>query len=445
MRPVRSPARPWLGWGWLLCLGACGDADAAVPVHPSATPEVHAAADVRESSTEPPLRAHTAEPRPTVLWVAGDVLTTDALRDYARSVEDPGAGFARILEPVARYWRNDGFVLANLETPMAQERRNALAGDAWTDDQLAPRFLQAPEWLADGLALAGVDGVTLANNHAMDQEASGLMETIDASRRAGLAVLGAGRAPDHHWPLVLGDDGATMAVLALYDGRRQRYLDPGDPARAFLDDAAFERVAALDAEHDAVVVIVHVLGELRDHTRDRWEEWALRLVEVGADAIVVHGTHVVLPAAFIDHPHEDRTVPIAWGLGNFVTDMGRDARPWRRGRDLPKTQSPRVRESLLARVELRTHGELEMRFVSAWMNDDRYVRWRGGLTGGDVVEFELLPMRACPDPVDLPPAWPSALQTEMRDWITRSRDYVVRHTGLQPSSCDADPPWLWLH
>ena len=374
------------------------------------------------------------------MWVTGDVLTTDMLRDYARSDGDPAAGFARIVEPVSAHWRDGGFVIANLETPLAAERRNALEGEAYRPDQLAPRYLQSPPWLAGGLARAGVHAVTLANNHAMDQEASGLMETIAACHRSGLAVLGAGRAPRQHWPLSVGDEGNEVAVLALYDGRRQRYLDPGDPARAFLDERAFELVRELDRTHAHVLVIVHVLGELRDHTRERWERWAERLVHVGADAIVVHGTHVVLPVRTLPGP-QDQPVPIAWGLGNFVTDMGRDARPWRRGRDLPKTQSPRVREGLVARVTFRPGEPAEMRFLATWMNDDRYVRWSGGLGEGEVITFSILPMSGCDEAVDLPTEWPEPRRGEMLRWIARSRDHVVRASGLGMSAC-GEPPWL---
>ncbi|HJL35237.1 MAG TPA: CapA family protein, partial [Polyangiaceae bacterium LLY-WYZ-15_(1-7)] len=437
----------------LLLLTACerGARPAAAaepePSPPSnAAPATEEGADAEdgtdaEDGSEPGAGTDAARPplRETVLWVGGDVLLTDMIRDWANAHDDPAEGFARILEPVARHWRADrgAFVLVNLETPVAERRRVPLEGGEVGPGGLAPRRLQGPRWLLPGLARAGVDGVVLANNHALDQEAEGLEETIAAAHRAGLAVAGAGTYPRHRWPLVLGDAGRRLAVVPLYDGRNQRYLDPGDAARSFLDEEGFAQVEAAAEAHDAVVVVVHVLGELRRRPRTRWRGWARRLVEAGADAILVHGTHVPMRVERLEG------VPVAWGLGNLVADMARRASPRVRFREaLPKIAAADVREGLVARVALG-EGGLELRFLGTWMNDDRFVRWRAALPGGDLIEFALLPLSSCEAPAALP-AWPAPWRAEVERWVARRRDHLFAVSGLQADRCGAEPTWLRL-
>lgn len=56
-----------------------------------------------------------------------------------------------------------------------------------------PFFFRAPYIAVHELKLLGVDAVTLANNHALDYDVSGLLDTLDALNDAGIAYTGAGR------------------------------------------------------------------------------------------------------------------------------------------------------------------------------------------------------------------------------------------------------------
>jgi poly-gamma-glutamate capsule biosynthesis protein CapA/YwtB (metallophosphatase superfamily) len=73
-----------------------------------------------------------------------------------------------------------------------------------------PFFFRAPPAAADWLAEIGVRWVTLANNHALDVGPEALMDTLDRSRAAGIAVVGAGGAEHRaRVPAVLDTDGAA--------------------------------------------------------------------------------------------------------------------------------------------------------------------------------------------------------------------------------------------
>lgn len=234
-------------WLVLLTLAGCSVVDAAPivpePVAPFATAPVEAIAPFANASAAPPRldEAPASAPRDTVLWVGGDVLDGEALRDFARTFDEPADGFAAILAPAAELWkREDAFVLVNLEVPIADTRRVAHGGSsAPAPGRLRRVHLQGAPWMCEGLARVGVDAVMLANNHALDQGHEGLAETIRCAHRAGMVVSGAGTHPARHGPLVLGDEGRELAVHTLYTG-----LDRSPP----LDRVASSRLRRRSAE-----------------------------------------------------------------------------------------------------------------------------------------------------------------------------------------------------
>lgn len=426
-------------WLVLVLVVGCSalDADAA-PVTPR--PARADRAPSPAASTEPPRPA-----RDTVLWVGGDVLDGEALRDFARTFDDPADGFAAILEPAAQLWReDDAFVLVNLEVPVADTRRIAHDGEGTSPaGRLRRVHLQGAPWMCEGLARAGVDAVMLANNHALDQDHQGLAETIACARRAGLVVSGAGAHPQRHWPLVLGDEGREVAVHTLYTGLDRRHVERGETERAFLDDEALALVRRSATEHDAVVVIVHVVAELAEEPEDEWREWASRLVDAGADAILVHGTHVPMAVERLGA----RRVPIAWGLGNLVSDMGRLSGPRRQA--ARKEENAATREGLLARVRVTGPGALELRLLPVFSLDDRFLRWHGALppmhgrdgTHAAEIGLSLWPLDACDEPARFPRAWKEPWRTELVAWVRERRDHVVASTGLVQAPC-GEIGWL---
>lgn len=426
--------RRWLILAWLGLLG-CGD---PAPSTDSDLGSRTPSAERRDPRLE--TRDPRPEPRaPISLWVTGDVLLSEAVRDSMHATEDPAAAYAQVLAPIARLWNDDpgAFVLVNLETPVAERRRRAIDAAEPVERGLRPVYLQGPPWLPEALARAGVDGVMLANNHALDQEREGLAETIAAARRAGLVVTGAGLHPEHRWPIVLGtDEGPSLAVLSFYDAHDKGWVDPGEAARSFLDDDAPALVASAAADRP-VVVVVHFVGELREEPMQRWRERVQRLIDAGADVVLAHGTHVPMAVERIDG------VPVAWGLGNFVADMGRQANPRSsRGRRLPKIRSPRTREGLVARVRVDGSGELELRFLPTWSGDDRFIRWHSSLPGEEV-QFALTPLAACGRALTLPEHWAEPWRSELGSWIDERRDHLIAVSQLEAEDCTpGDPSWL---
>lgn len=208
----------------------------------------------------------------------------------------------------------------NLETPV---------GPGGEEADKAITFRADPVLLRR-LAEAGVDVVTLANNHALDHGPDVLAQTADAAQAAGLAVVGAGPDEAAAWtPALLEVRGRVVAVLGMTDVVPDDSWVAGPDgwgvASALDHDRAVAAVDAAARAADHVVVTVHWGNEFRACPSVVQTELALRLVEAGAQIVAGHHPHVVQGLDTLGE--EDSAV--AYSLGNLAfyaaTEETRDA------------------------------------------------------------------------------------------------------------------------
>ena len=96
---------------------------------------------------------------------------------------------------------------ANFENPAPDKPRFHASGTSFSAD---PRYI-------DGLADAGIDYVSLANNHIRDAGGAGLLQTIKNVKKRGIAVSGAGKnLAAARKPAILEAGGTKVAILG-YD------------------------------------------------------------------------------------------------------------------------------------------------------------------------------------------------------------------------------------
>ncbi len=92
---------------------------------------------------------------------------------------------AALLRHIGPHLQLADFTSVNLETQVMEAKPEANAPKSYV-------FFSPPE-LLDALVAAGIDYVTLGNNHTFDYLSEGLVSTIDALEASGLAWSGAGR------------------------------------------------------------------------------------------------------------------------------------------------------------------------------------------------------------------------------------------------------------
>ncbi len=178
------------------------------------------------------------------------------------------------------------------------------------------------------LSAAGIDGCTLANNHALDWEREGLAETVIELKRAGITCAGAGEnlqqarapaifpVPSRGRLLLFAAAHPSSGVPADWGATERR---SGIHLIGELSDSAVETLAEHIAQHerpgDIVVFSIHWGGNWGYAIPDVFRDFARALIDrAGVDIVHGHSSHHVMGIEV----HRDR--PILYGSGDFLND-----------------------------------------------------------------------------------------------------------------------------
>jgi poly-gamma-glutamate synthesis protein (capsule biosynthesis protein) len=209
--------------------------------------------------------------------------------------------------------RGADVALVNLEGPAPDDHRYHPDGYVFTMD---PALLV-------GLDRAGIDVVSLANNHILNAGAVGVTQTIRHLDAIGIAHAGAGRnVAAARRPAWLTAAGQRVAVLG-YNGVAPRRNATSTTAGAAPLEIAPIRAdirAARRAGADVVIVVPHWGREYTDVVTAGQRRLAAALVDAGADVVLGSHSHWAGPLATID----GRLV--IYSLGDLVFDLQHDAR-----------------------------------------------------------------------------------------------------------------------
>jgi hypothetical protein len=252
-----------------------------------------------------------ARPRPdgpVTMVFGGDVHFESWLADAV--LVDPD----RALSELSGVLADADLAVVNLETAVTD------AGVA------APKqhTFRAPVEGLTALASAGVDVVSLANNHGMDYGADGLTDTVDAVDAAGLHAVGAGATErEAYRPYRTEINGRRIAVFGATQVLDTFALDAWNPGpdRPGLASAKRSRrglrrllaaVREATADSDTVVAMLHWGRELEQCPLHRQRRLADTLRDAGVDIILGGHAHRVGPGGFLG------AAVVHYGLGNLV-------------------------------------------------------------------------------------------------------------------------------
>lgn len=229
--------------------------------------------------------------------------------------------------------------IVNLECPLTRRgTRIAKSG---------PRLAADPE-CARGIRAAGFDVVTLANNHILDMGTVGLRDTLAACQDVGLQTVGAGQDLDEATqPLFVDVAGLHTAILAFAE--HEFSIAAPTSAGAWPLDLIENRkqIKRATQEADFVLVIVHGGNEYHDLPSPRLVKTCRYFVDLGANAIVCHHSHVSSGTEVY------RGSPIVYGVGNLLFDWP-NPRPkgWYKG--------------YLVELRIEPAAVLEMQLIPYW-------------------------------------------------------------------------------
>ena len=221
-------------------------------------------------------------------------------------------------QPVIRRTGNGGamrklikgadLALANFENP---------APDRFSWHTSKTVFTADPK-LIDGVVRAGIDYVSIANNHIGDAGDAGILQTIANLKERGLKYSGAGKdLAAARKPAMLDARGIKVAVLG-YDAIAKGYFagkDETGSSQLSLTRARNDIKNARKAGADVVIVFPHWGTEYRRMPFAAQQQLARDIIDAGADMII--GNHAHYAAAM--EVYEGK--PIWYALGNFVFDQ----------------------------------------------------------------------------------------------------------------------------
>jgi poly-gamma-glutamate synthesis protein (capsule biosynthesis protein) len=172
--------------------------------------------------------------------------------------------------------------------------------------------------IINGLVDAGIDYVSIANNHIGDAGDQGILQTIANLKQRGLAYSGAGKdLAAARKPAILEANGTKVAILA-YDAIAKAYFagedEPGS-SQLSLKRATTDIKRARQAGADVVIVFPHWGTEYRASPFSTQQALARDILDAGADMII--GNHAHYAAAVEIHDGK----PIWYALGNFIFDQ----------------------------------------------------------------------------------------------------------------------------
>ncbi|MGQ9707758.1 MAG: CapA family protein, partial [bacterium] len=221
--------------------------------------------------------------------------------------------------------------VANLECPLTNRG---------TPHPTKPIVFRGRPSNVSGLAYAGIDVVSLANNHTIDYGLEGLRQTQAVLDSAGIKYSGAGAdCYEAFLPVFRLKSGINFGFLAYSDrtgqyDNYQPYLNAGYNKPGFAEQDTwriFQAIARAKMVSDRVVVQLHSGEEYYERPLDRADdEWFFpwldkpsvnqreirrRIIDNGADLIVCHHPHILQGVEVYNQKL------IVHSLGNFAFDQ----------------------------------------------------------------------------------------------------------------------------
>ena len=204
------------------------------------------------------------------------------------------------------YLNQAAFRIFNLEVPLT--------------DISSPIIKQGPNLIAPtstiaGIKVLGVDLLTLANNHILDQGNQGLQSTINLLDEAGIAHLGAGsNLNEARIPYIFEFNGKKVGVYACAEHEFSIATEDKAGANPFDPLWSLDHVDDLKKKTDFVIILYHGGKEHYRYPSPNLQKVCRRLVDKGADLVICQHSHCI----GCEEKYKDGT--IVYGQGNFLFD-----------------------------------------------------------------------------------------------------------------------------
>ncbi len=276
---------------------------------------------------DPVRHANGGEPVVTIGFV-GDIVPGRNVDNKMRQFGDYTHPFQRIASTLTQF----DVTIANLEGNLSSTKEPPTDPHTFT-------FVSSPR-MVDGFKLAGIDAVSLANNHSTWNSegwgTSGLTDTIDALNAGGVPYFGAGLSLDEaRKPVEFQVAGKRIAIIGIDGVTANKHDLPGivygsnfggdglyagagvdSPGTSPFDaDLFIPDIQNLAGQYDIVIPYFH-FGVEYIAVPPQWAVDAARsALDAGATMVVTNHPHLIQGM----ETHNGK--PIFYSVGNFIFDQ----------------------------------------------------------------------------------------------------------------------------
>jgi poly-gamma-glutamate synthesis protein (capsule biosynthesis protein) len=248
----------------------------------------------------------TGSPSPTsspdiTLEFAGDVHFQDRT---AGLLANPATAFGPIISTLS----DADLTMVNLETAVTSR------GTAQPKEF---HFRTVPTAF-DAIKAAGIDVVTLANNHVLDYGQTGLADTLAAVKAARFPYVGIGTNATEAWtPYLTTIKGKKLAILGFSQVTELQstwVATDGRPGEAHVLDLprSLAAIRAAKKQADLVIVFMHWGTEGVGCPNSAQKSLAPKLAAAGADIIIGAHAHTLQGSGWLGKTF------VAYGMANFL-------------------------------------------------------------------------------------------------------------------------------
>lgn len=258
----------------------------------------------------------------------GDILCSEEMLDDAYDAEKKTYDFSHMFANVSNYINDADIVMGTMETGILDGEYNSE---------------RAPVEFAEAVNDSGVNLVTIAHNHSLDNGVDGLNETRDNLEKVGFDVIG-DRFEETNAVEIKEVKNAKIAFLTytcLMDNEEQRTKEELNCVNMYSEKQAKEDIKyAKENGADYICVLIHWGDAITKQISDEQKQIANFLVDNGVDMIL--GAHPsVVQDMEVKQNKEGKNVFIAYSIGTYIST-------------LPEEET---RTELVLNIELRRSGK----------------------------------------------------------------------------------------
>ncbi|MBU2523685.1 CapA family protein [Patescibacteria group bacterium] len=244
--------------------------------------------------------------KPVTMKAVGDIMLS---REVGRKIVKAGDWKHSFLN-VGEFLADSDITLANLETTVFKGRKIGA---------YEMSFRSEPEVL-EGVKYAGIDIVSLANNHTYNFGEQGIIKTMQHLNAENIQYCGAGvNETEARQPAIIEKNGVTFAFLCYNDTDVVPDYTFASETKAgtaeLVKEDMITDVKKLVDGVDFIIVSMHSGHEYHKLPNKKQKEFAKAAIDSGAKVVIGHHPHVLQPVEY----YNDGI--IMYSLGNFIFDQ----------------------------------------------------------------------------------------------------------------------------